>query len=111
MNITQNELKQTIYILISRHFNVTPVEIKGDETLANAFDADSLDLVELAHSIEENLSVTIPESDFDTLLSNATPNSLIAYCTKNMRDIQIVPKQPQNKLLARIFKKFKNRVK
>ncbi len=111
MQMTHNEIKKIIYILISRHFEVAPIAIQDNETLENAFGADSLDIMELINSIEENLPVKIPETDLYLIMPNATPNSLIAYCEKHIQNIDIKPVQQKNNLFARIIQKLKNRTK
>lgn len=116
MQMTPLELKNTIYNIIAQHFDVTRIEINGDESLVNAFAADSLDAMELLNDIENSLHIVIPDDEIEVnFLHNATPNSLVKYCAKRVQlvDTPVKPAQtkPNKNILARIFQKSKSRTK
>ena len=49
--------------LIAQQLNKSPAEITEDKEIVKDLGADSLDVVEMLMSLEEEFSITVPEED------------------------------------------------
>ena len=50
-------------LVVARHFRRAADDIGPDTRFVEDLGADSLDMVELAHALEEELDVTLPDAD------------------------------------------------
>lgn len=58
---------QTIVRIIAEQFNMSESEITSDTSLIDDLGADSLELVDLVMTLEEEFDFEIPEEDFDKI--------------------------------------------
>lgn len=78
MNVTEVVLRT-----LADQFNVDISEVYADSELAGKFDADSLDHLEIAMSLEEELNIDITEED---LVDIKTPADIALICYRKMRE-------------------------
>jgi len=72
-------MKDKILEIIKEKVKDSSIEIKGNSTFVEDLGMDSLDTVELVMAFEEELGVTIPDEDVDSLL---TVDDVINYLQK-----------------------------
>lgn len=58
---------QTIVRIIAEQFNMSESEITNETSLIDDLGADSLELVDLVMTLEEEFDFEIPEEDFDKI--------------------------------------------
>ena len=58
---------QTIARIIAEQFNMSESEITNETSLIDDLGADSLELVDLVMTLEEEFDFEIPEEDFDKI--------------------------------------------
>ena len=78
---------QKVKMILSSQFDVEEDSITPETNIADDLGADSLDVVELLISLEDNYGVSIPEDDLyqSTFPSDiSTVGELVAYIEENM---------------------------
>ena len=75
--MSDDQIKKSVLAIIGRIAPEADIEkLDPDERLRNQFDFDSVDFMNFAAAIKEDLHVEIPEEDY---LQLSTLNSCIAY--------------------------------
>ena len=75
--MSEDQIKKSVLAIIGRIAPEADIEkLDPDERLRNQFDFDSVDFMNFAGAIKEDLHVEIPEEDY---LQLSTLNSCIAY--------------------------------
>jgi len=75
--MSDDQIKKSVLSIIGRIAPEADIEkLDPDERLRNQFDFDSVDFMNFAAAIKEDLHVEIPEEDY---LQLSTLNSCIAY--------------------------------
>ena len=75
--MSDDQIKKSVLAIIGRIAPEADIEkLDPDERLRNQFDFDSVDFMNFAGAIKEDLNVEIPEEDY---LQLSTLNSCIAY--------------------------------
>lgn len=74
-------IQDKITKIIAEKFDVDPVEIVPDASLIDDLGADSLDLVELVMTIEEEFDIEIPDDDTKNLV---TVKDAVAYINAHL---------------------------
>ena len=75
------DIEQKIKAAVAEQLGVNAAEIKNDASFMEALGADSLDLVELVMSFENDFGITIPDEDSAEL---TTVQKAIDYVTKKL---------------------------
>jgi acyl carrier protein len=65
--IATDALTQQARAVVARHFRRPVDEVRLETRFVEDLGADSLDMVELAHALEEALDVTLPEGDLEAI--------------------------------------------
>ena len=65
--------------IISKQLSVKPEEIKNDSNIAEELGADSLDLVEILMSLEDEFGISIPDEAIPQI---KTINDVVAFIEK-----------------------------
>ncbi len=60
---------ETVRDTLAKQFDIDPAEISMDTNLIDDIGADSLDVVELIMSLEENYGITISDDDAASLIT------------------------------------------
>lgn len=68
--------------ILSKQLNIPVEKIKPETNMATELGADSLDLVEILMTLEEEFSVSIPD---DVALNIKTVSDLASYIEKNKK--------------------------
>ena len=68
--------------IISKQLSVKPEEIKNDSNIAEELGADSLDLVEILMSLEDEFGISIPDEAIPEI---KTINDVVAFIEKNKK--------------------------
>lgn len=71
---------EKVKAILSEQFDVEEDSITADSTLAEDLGADSLDVVDLLMSIEDEFEVEIPDSEVENI---KTVGSLVKYIESN----------------------------
>jgi acyl carrier protein len=58
------DLVERLRTVVSKHFDVPPESIREEASFITDLGADSLDVVQLAMTIEEAFSLEIPDADY-----------------------------------------------
>ncbi len=74
---------ETIKEILSQQFEVEEDEITVETTLADDLGADSLDVVDLLMSIEDEFNVEIPDEEVENI---KTVGSLVEYIEAHSKD-------------------------
>ncbi len=74
-------IQDKIVKIIAEKFDVDPVEIVPEASLIDDLGADSLDLVELVMTIEEEFDIEIPDDDTKNLV---TVKDAVAYINDHL---------------------------
>lgn len=77
--IVGNDLEQTIRKLVAQQLDVDAAQVTMEARFLDDLGADSLDLVELVMSIEEEFDIEIPDEEAEKL---ATVGDAVAYVKK-----------------------------
>ncbi len=72
---TVNKVKE----IIAKQLSVKPEEIKNDSNIAEELGADSLDLVEILMSLEDEFGISIPDEAIPQI---KTINDVVAFIEK-----------------------------
>ncbi len=75
------DIEQKIKAAVAEQLGVNAAEIKNDASFMEDLGADSLDLVELVMSFENDFGITIPDEDSAEL---TTVQKAIDYVTKKL---------------------------
>ena len=76
-----NEVEQKVRAAVAEQLGVAAEEIKNESSFMDDLGADSLDLVELVMSFENEFGITIPDEDSAQL---TTVQSAITYVQSKM---------------------------
>lgn len=68
--------------IISEQLEIDKAVIKGSSTLVDDLGAGSLDMIDLAMSIEDEFSIELPDDDLDKI---KTVDQLVAFVEKNIK--------------------------
>ena len=68
--------------IIAKQLSVKPEEIKNDSNIAEELGADSLDLVEILMSLEDEFGISIPDEAIPEI---KTINDVVAFIEKNKK--------------------------
>ncbi len=74
-----NDLEQTIRTLVAQQLDVDAAQVTMEARFLDDLGADSLDLVELVMSIEEEFDVEIPDEEAEKIV---TVGDAVAYVKK-----------------------------
>ena len=74
-------IQDKIVKIIAEKFDIDPVEIVPEASLIDDLGADSLDLVELVMTIEEEFDMEIPDDDTKNLV---TVKDAVAYINDHL---------------------------
>jgi acyl carrier protein len=77
--IVGNDLEQTIRKLVAQQLDVDAAQVTMEARFLDDLGADSLDLVELVMSIEEEFDVEIPDEEAEKIV---TVGDAVAYVKK-----------------------------
>jgi len=77
--IVGNDLEQTIRTLVAQQLDVDAAQVTMEARFLDDLGADSLDLVELVMSIEEEFDVEIPDEEAEKIV---TVGDAVAYVKK-----------------------------
>ncbi len=78
--MTREEILEKLKILISEGLGVDKELVKEEATFVDDLSADSLDIVELIMSIEEEFDMEVPDSDAEKIV---TVGDIIDYIENN----------------------------
>ncbi len=74
---------EKVKAILSRQFDVEEDEIVAETTLADDLGADSLDVVDLLMSIEDEFDVEIPDEEVENI---KTVGALVEYIESHSKD-------------------------
>ena len=74
--MSNEEIFQTMKDLVSEQFGMEPDEVTMDTSFADDLGADSLDVVDLLMSIEDEFEVEIPDEEVENI---KTVGALVEY--------------------------------
>ncbi len=78
--MTREEILEKLKVLISEGLGVDKELVKEEATFVDDLSADSLDIVELIMSIEEEFDMEVPDSDAEKIV---TVGDIIDYIENN----------------------------
>ena len=78
----QNTTFEKVKDIIAKQLSVKPEEIKNDSNIAEELGADSLDLVEILMSLEDEFGISIPDEAIPEI---KTINDVVAFIEKNKK--------------------------
>ena len=78
--MTREEILEKLKVLISEGLGVDKELVKEEATFVDDLSADSLDIVELIMSIEEEFDMEVPDSDAEKIV---TVNDVVEYIKNN----------------------------
>lgn len=76
-----SDIEQRVKAAVAEQLGLRPEEIKNEASFTDDLGADSLDLVELVMSFENDFDITIPDEDSNEI---TTVQSAIDYVTKKL---------------------------
>ena len=81
--MTTNEIRDTVLRMLCEVApEADPARIRGDVDLRDQLDIDSMDLLNFVISVDEELAVSIPESDYGRF---STLDEFVAYLAERLR--------------------------
>lgn len=78
----QNTTFDKVKDIIAKQLSVKPEEVKNDSNIAEELGADSLDLVEILMSLEDEFGISIPDEAIPEI---KTINDVVAFIEKNKK--------------------------
>jgi acyl carrier protein len=82
MYMADNNLESRLKTMIAEQLGVDEVQVVPNASFADDLNADSLDLVELIMSIEEEFGVEIPDEDAEKI---ATVQDALSYLREHVQ--------------------------
>jgi len=78
-----NDVEKRIKEIIAKQLMIKPEEIKGKDHFVKNLGADSLDIVELVMTFEEEFGIEIPDQEIEKI---ATVGQAIKYIKKRIKN-------------------------
>ena len=76
------EIKEKVTEIIANQLSVPVEKVKGDTNIAEELGADSLDLVEILMSLEDEFGISIPD---EVIPNIKTINDIVDFIQKNKK--------------------------
>ena len=69
--------------IVANQLDIDPEEITPEKSFAKDFEADSLDVVEIAMALEDEMGISIPDEEFENIKTVGDAMEVINRLTNN----------------------------